>query len=293
MPLWRVCEGVEMTDERSEAKNAVKEEELTDRQRRELEYHRGHAAAVAPTATSIKYDVIANPHRKWWNAYWDIWTAIMRLSVKGKRVLVVGCGGGEDAFLFAKLGAEVSAFDLSPDMLNLGIARATKDGLNIDFRQMAAEKMAYPDNMFDIVFARDILHHVDIPATMKEIVRVAKPGAVFAVDEIYSHSVTDLIRNSWLVRRVLYPRLQGFIYKDRHIYITEDERKMSERDIAEVMRHVSDLVYHKYFNFLVTRIVHDNHRSLNKADRLLLMALGPLGYFCAGRNAFIGSLKVK
>jgi hypothetical protein len=105
--------------------------------------------------------------------------------------------------------------------------------------------------------------------------------------------VTDLLRHSWLVRRVLYPRLQAFVYKHGHVYITDDERKMNERDIAEVKRHFSAIGYNKYFNFLVTRIVSDKYRSLNRADRVLLTVLGPLGYFCAGRIAFIGPLKAK
>jgi len=280
-----------MLNDRAEVQSAVIEDTLSERQRRELEYHRGYAETVVREGASVKYDVITNPNRKWWNAYWDVWTALIALSVKDKRVLVVGCGAGEDALLLARLGAKVSAFDLSPDMLKLGASWAEKDGLTVDFRQMPAEKMTYADNTFDMVFVRDILHHVDIPETMKEIVRVSKPGAVLAVNEIYSHSVTDLIRHSWPVRRVLYPLLRNFVYKHKFVYITEDERKMNQRDIAEVMRHMSNVRYHKYFNFLVTRLIPDKYKTLNKADRLLLKALGPVGYFCAGRNAFIGSLK--
>lgn len=265
-------------------------EEFSERQRRELDYHKTHAAKVAEDYRSINYQVIEGTPRKWWNAYWDIWTLLLNIPLKGKKVLVVGCGGGTDAFLFAKLGADVSAFDLSGDMLAHGIRLAAADGLNIAFDEMTAEKLAYADNSFDIVFARDILHHVDIPLTMNEIQRVAKPGGLFVVDEIYSHSITDLIRRSWLVRRAVYPVMQKFIYANRHIYITEDERKMTEKDVAEVKRHLSGIGNLKYFNFLVTRIVPDKYLRLNQLDRLLLTAMGPLGYFCAGRVMFTGKI---
>jgi len=39
-----------------------------------------------------------------------------------------------------------------------------------------AERLTYSDNVFDAVFFMDILHHVDIPATMKEIRRVLNPA---------------------------------------------------------------------------------------------------------------------
>ncbi len=263
----------------------------SDRQKRELDYHRRHATAVAGQYKAMDFSVIAEPRRRWWNAYWDVWTLIRALPLRGRKVLVVGCGSGTDALLFSKLGADVSAFDLSPDMLALGVGLAARAGLPVAFERMAAENMTYPDATFDIVFARDILHHVDIPATMKEIVRVSKPGALFIVDEIYSHSLTELVRKSRLVEKILYPRMQKFVYKDRPVYITEDERKLTEGDVAEVRRHMGNVHNRKYFNFLVTRLVSDDYTILNKLDRLLLMLLGPLGYFCAGRIVFSGSLR--
>jgi 2-polyprenyl-3-methyl-5-hydroxy-6-metoxy-1,4-benzoquinol methylase len=89
---------------------------LTERQRRELEYHKKHAGVVAEKFTSVDYDVVTSTTRWWWNAYWDIWTFLISLQLAGKKVLIVGCGWGADALRFAKLGAVVSACDLSPEI---------------------------------------------------------------------------------------------------------------------------------------------------------------------------------
>jgi ubiquinone/menaquinone biosynthesis C-methylase UbiE len=264
---------------------------LTDRQKREIEYHKSHAVSVAEDYKAVDWSAITSPVRRWWNAYWDIWTFLTGLQLRGKKVLVVGCGAGGDALLFAKLGATVFAFDLSADMLAHGIRLAKENGLSVTFGEMPAEKMIYQADMFDIVFARDILHHVDIPATMREITRVSKPNALLVVNEIYSHSITNLIRKSWLVERLLYPSMQKLIYKGKKPYITEDERKMTERDVACVRSQIGDIAYQKYFNFLVTRIVPDRFSGLNKLDRIALMVLGPLGHFLAGRIAFAGRLQ--
>ena len=168
--------------------------ELTDRQRREVEYHREHAREIAKSR--IDFSVVTSTKRRWWNAYWAMWTLLIGSNLVDKRVLVVGCGAGDDAIYFAKLGAIVSAFDLSPDMLLIARNRATRENLSIEFDEMPAEAMTYRAGTFDLVFCRDILHHVDIDRTMREVVRVSKPHARFVANEIYSHSFTDLIRHS-------------------------------------------------------------------------------------------------
>jgi len=266
-------------------------DDLSDRQRREIEYHKGHAAVLSNADRPMSFSIITSPKRRWWNAYWSVWSQLRDIPLQGKKVLVVGCGAGEDALYFAKLGATVSAFDLSQDMLDLGIRRANQNGLNIAFEQMPAEKMTYPSNTFDLVFARDILHHVDIPATMGEVVRVSKTGSLFILDEIYSHSITDVIRHSWIVERMLYPKMTGFIYKGSKPYITEDERKMSESDIAHVTARLSHIQSRRFYNLVVTRLVPDRLTAIEKLDRIALILLGPLGRFFAGRIVLVGTLR--
>jgi ubiquinone/menaquinone biosynthesis C-methylase UbiE len=211
---------------------------------------------------------------------------LVNCGLRDKRVLVVGCGFGDDALRLAKLGAKVSAFDLSPDSLEIAKALASREGLDILFEEMPAEKLLYENDTFDYIVSRDILHHVDIPKTMSEIVRVAKPGAIFVVNEIYSHSITDRIRHSTLVEKIVYPRMQKMIYGSGKPYITEDERKLSEFDLDQIMRQLEPRLFTKHFNFLVTRVIPDRFESLAKVDRLLLLVLRPIAHLLAGRMLF-------
>jgi 2-polyprenyl-3-methyl-5-hydroxy-6-metoxy-1,4-benzoquinol methylase len=261
--------------------------ELTDRQQRELDYHREHARAhQAILSSPFSWDVLQHPARRWWNAYWGMYEYLVSCDLKNKRVLVVGCGFGDDALRIAKLGANVSAFDLSPDSLVIAKALSAREGLDIAFDEMPAERMSYGDGSFDYIIARDVLHHVDIPGTMREVVRVAKPGAIFLVNEIYSHSFTDTIRHSALVEKVLYPKMRRFIYGPGKPYITEDERKLSESDLKQIMAPLQPCLFRKYFNFLVTRIIPDRIDIFAKLDCLLLRILHPVGHLLAGRVLF-------
>ncbi|MCI0336592.1 MAG: class I SAM-dependent methyltransferase [Acidobacteria bacterium] len=261
--------------------------ELTDRQQRELDYHREHAKEHRWILDSpFSWEVLQDPGKRWWNAYWEMYAYLAECDLKGKSVLIVGCGFGHDALLIAKLGASVSAFDLSPDSLQIARELAIREGLQIAFDEMPAEHMRYEDSTFDYIIAQDILHHVDIPRTMGEIVRVAKPNAVLVVNEIYSHSVTDKIRRSSLVKKVLYPRMQRLIYGPGKPYITEDERKLSELDLMEIIKPLQSIQFEKHFNFLVTRVVPHRFELLCKVDRLLLRLLQPIGRLLAGRVLF-------
>ena len=263
------------------------ESQLTERQQREFDYHREHAKENARVLERpFSWDVINNPRLRWWNAYWSMYAILTAAEVRGKQVLVVGCGFGDDALRLAKLGAKVSAFDLSPDSLLIARELARREGLDINFDEMPAEQMKYADNSFDCILARDILHHVDIPLTMQEIVRVAKPDARFVVNEIYSHSFTDLVRRSALVEKFIYPRMQRLIYGPGKPYITEDERKLTERDLDQVRAPLHSLRLIRYYNFLVTRLVPDRFTFLAKVDRVLMMVLKPLGRLLAGRVLF-------
>lgn len=267
--------------------SGIQKTELTDRQRREVDYHRELAKTYQGLLQQpLEWAVLEHPTRKWWNAYWQMYAYLVKRDLKDKHVLIVGCGFGDDAFYLAKLSAQVSAFDLSADSLAIAKRIADREGLTIAFEQMPAEALRYGDNSFDYVIARDILHHVDIPRAMKEIVRVSKPDALFIANEIYSHSITDRIRHSTFVSKILYPRLQRFIYGEDRPYITEDERKLNENDLKEIKKLLRSPDMDKYFDFVVTRIVPSRFKLLAMIDRVFLLLLLPIAEFLAGRVLF-------
>lgn len=257
---------------------------LTQRQQREQDYHREHAKAFDKILDQpFSWDVLNNPQRRWWNAYWAMFAHLQRCDLKGKQVLVVGCGFGDDALRLAKMGAHVTAFDLSAESLQIAQRLALREGLQINFAQMPAEQMRYADNSFDCVLARDILHHVDIPQTMQEILRVAKHDALFVVNEIYSHAWTEKIRRAAVVDKLLYPRMRGLIYGPGKPYITADERKLSEGDLRLITQDLQACEFVRHFNFVVTRLVPDRFDALAKIDHMFLRLFKPLAPLLCGR----------
>lgn len=103
--------------------------------------------------------------------------------IKEKRILDLGCGLGESSVYFALRGTKVIAVDISPGMLVCVRRLAEKYGVSSDIKyiEAPAEKIPLPSASVDLVFGGNVLHHVDIEKTSKELKRILKRGgkAVF------------------------------------------------------------------------------------------------------------------
>lgn len=128
------------------------------------------------------------------------------------KILDLGCGNGIAAYAFASLGHNVSAID--PDMsrdvgleATARLASSTLAGKITTFRSFA-EELPFPDAMFDIVYARQSLHHFqDLRKGLEECARVLKPGgSLLAARE---HVVSDEAQlETFLAEHILH-RLHG------------------------------------------------------------------------------------
>jgi SAM-dependent methyltransferase len=97
--------------------------------------------------------------------------------IRGKRLLDLGCGAGENSVYFAKKGAHCVATDYSPGMVEVALQLAEANGVEVEGRTENAMELTFPDNTFDIVYASNLLHHIPDPkVAIKEMHRVLKPG---------------------------------------------------------------------------------------------------------------------
>ena len=103
------------------------------------------------------------------------------------RVLDIATGTGAVALKVARLpGARVIAADITQPMLAQAKARAAREGLSerLELVECTAEATPFAVGAFDAVIFTYLLRYVsDVPATLRELARVLKPGgAMLSLD---------------------------------------------------------------------------------------------------------------
>jgi SAM-dependent methyltransferase len=100
----------------------------------------------------------------------------------GMSVLDIAAGTGNASIPAAQTGAQVTASDLTPELLDAGRARAEADGVTLDWVVADAEHLPFEDQSFDVVMssigAMFAPHHQDVA---DELVRVTRPGGTIAL----------------------------------------------------------------------------------------------------------------
>ena len=111
-------------------------------------------------------------------------------------VLDLGCGAGHASFVAAQQVDQVTAYDLSSQMLEVVSHAAREKGLNnVTTRQGYAESLPFADESFDVVISRYSAHHWhDVGQALRDVKRVLKPGGIFIIMDIMSpgHPVRDV-----------------------------------------------------------------------------------------------------
>lgn len=133
--------------------------------------------------------------------------------LSGKKLLDLGCGAGETSVYLALCGAEVTALDISPGMLEAAKNLAAAWKVEITTVESVAETLPFEDASFDLVFGNGVLHHTELDPTLKEIHRVLKPGcrAVF-IEPLPYNPVIEAYRH--LAKTVRTPTEKPFYFKD-------------------------------------------------------------------------------
>ncbi|MBI5221735.1 MAG: class I SAM-dependent methyltransferase [Candidatus Magasanikbacteria bacterium] len=150
--------------------------------------------------------------------------------LQNKKVLDVGAGTGRLSLLLAKAGAEVTALDLSVEMLkilknkNKKIATVIGDAGNLPFE----------NNSFDIVAAAFLIVHLKDPITFfDETYRVLKDGGILAVSNINQKEAPEVETKQGKIKIESYYHRQNKIVEDLESLAFQIEKNvlLYEKDI--------------------------------------------------------------
>lgn len=189
--------------------------------------------------------------------------------VENKRLLDCGCGRGHTSIMFAKRGAQVTAFDTSQTDLTIAKQLAEANQVSVEFNCHPIEGLPFPDEHFDLVFGSCILHHADISEAAAEIHRVLKKDGIAAFIENSARN-----RLLMLARRFLCGSFGISKYGD-----DDEEHPLNREDLATLRRHFHGTVREHHPDFLFWRLadMYIFEKRYQTLTRLLKATDGILG----------------
>ena len=104
------------------------------------------------------------------------------VSIAGKKVLDVGCGGGILAESMAVAGAKAKGIDLSEKALKVADLHSLETGVQVEYEYISAENLAQKEaGQYDVVTCMEMLEHVPDPfSIIQSCAALVKPdGKVF------------------------------------------------------------------------------------------------------------------
>ena len=103
-------------------------------------------------------------------------------------VLDVGTGTGDFILVLKKAFPKANLTGVDPNTESL--ETALQNYPDVSFREMAAEKLDFPDNSFDVVSISMALHHLpNTRISLLEMQRVVKPDGWIIISELFSNNL--------------------------------------------------------------------------------------------------------
>ena len=216
------------------------------------------ASLVAEVFHSVasKYDMMNDLMSLGVHRLWKRYTVAMSGVRRGQRVLDLAGGTGDLAMKFSRIvGAEgqVVLADINASMLEMGRQRLIDAGIvgNIEYAQVNAECLPFPDNHFDLITIAFGLRNVtDKDKALASMYRVLKPGGRLLVLEFSKPTVPGLSPVYDLYSFTMLPLMGRLVTGDAesYRYFAESIRMHPNQETLKGMMETVGFDRVEYFN---------------------------------------------
>jgi len=181
--------------------------------------------------------------------------------VEEKQVLDIGCGEGYFSRLFARLGAKVTAVDISENLIRAAIEEEERHPLGIRYiASDAADLRMLESHSFDAAFCYMALHDIeDYEGAISEASRILKAGAKFVIVMEHPCFNTRFMNGKMVAgwetqvgtdgsKEHMYYRVENYLRRHSYTFEWKHDRLPSSFVTTGFHRTLSD-----YFNALTSR----------------------------------------
>jgi len=128
-----------------------------------------------------------------------------RTPFEGLGILDIGCGGGLLSEPMARLGARVVGIDAAGENIRAAQAHAQRSGINVDYRNIAAEALAAAEEeRFDVVLNMEVIEHAADPGALVSAgAELLKPGGLMIASTLNRNPksfMMAVVGGEWIMR---------------------------------------------------------------------------------------------
>lgn len=128
--------------------------------------------------------------------------AFVTRHITGKRILDAGAGTGRFAIPLRRRGLDVTAVDISTEMLSEGVQQARRGGDTLPCAVGLVDRLPFADDLFDSVVSITVLRHFpDWMAILDEYARIVRPGGRIVFDLASGDQREYMRRNGMLSKQ--------------------------------------------------------------------------------------------
>lgn len=148
-----------------------------------------------PVSIQADFDRIAQlPERYSWSAndYYQPYL-LKHLPARLESALEIGCGTGAFARILAGRTTQVTALDLSPEMIRLARVRSSAHP-NISFQVADISEHSLPSGHYDCIASIATLHHLPLASILLKMCEALRPGGtILVLDLVKTQGIPDLL----------------------------------------------------------------------------------------------------
>jgi 2-polyprenyl-6-hydroxyphenyl methylase / 3-demethylubiquinone-9 3-methyltransferase len=106
-------------------------------------------------------------------------------TLRGLKIIDVGCGAGLVAEPLSQLGAEVLGIDAAKRNVAIAERHARLSGAHVTYRHALPDDCADLEGAFDVVMSLEVVEHVaDLPTFLESLARLVAPGGILLIGTI-------------------------------------------------------------------------------------------------------------
>ena len=185
---------------------------------------------------------------KIWEYPWVWFHGLSKVDWKDFPLLDIGSELSPMPWFLASLGANVTLVETDPQWVPQWERICDETGFDVKWQIVSGEKLPFEDESFDVVTSFSVIEHQkDKRMAVNEMVRVLKPGGLFAISFDVCESELGMTFPDWNGRALTMAQFEELVWNHPGFDTEGQAAEWNLRDIPEFIRwHLQSAPHHNY-----------------------------------------------